>query len=115
MNYQNRKALSLTSTSLALVGILALSACDNKETTPAATPSNSASAAASASDDPAAAASASGAAEEMHNRMEDDQRQRMDHDNMRKGPGMNHPASPAPSPQPTGANSSMPAGGMPDM
>jgi len=108
MIYRNRKALSWTGASLALAGILVLSACDNKESTPAAAPSDTASAAAVSTGDPAAAASASRAADDMHDVMEAEQRQKMDHDNMWMGPGMNHPASPAPSPQPTATNSSMP-------
>ncbi|MBX9645010.1 MAG: hypothetical protein K2W91_13045 [Novosphingobium sp.] len=115
MMHWNHKALSLTGTSLALAGILALSACNSKDSAPAVTSSNSASAATAATDDPAAAASESSAAEAMHNGMEADQRQKMDHDNMRRGPGMNNPAAPTPSPQPTATNSSMSGGGMQDM
>lgn len=110
------KPLSLTGTILTLAGSLALSACDNKESTPsAAAPGTSATAAASATDDPSAAASGTGGADEMHNRMETDHRQRMDHDEMRRGTGMNHPDSTRPSPQPTGTDSPMPGGGMQDM
>lgn len=115
MKYQNRKALALTCTGLALAGTLVLSACNNKESTPAAAPSNSASAAAAATDDPTAAASASSAAEDMHNGMEADQRQKMDHDNMKMGPGMKHTASPATGPQPTSTSSSASGGAMQDM
>lgn len=115
MKYWNLKPLSLTGTSLALASIFALSACDNKESTTSAVPSTSATAPASGTDDPSAAASGTGGADEMHNRMETDHRQRMDHDEMRRGPGMNHPDSTRPSPQPTGTDTPMPGGGMQDM
>lgn len=123
MIYRNRKALTWIGTSLTLASAIALSACNSKdkESTPAATSSAAAADTApvaadtaAASEGAAAAASGAPAAEDMHNRMERDWRQKMDHDNMRMGPGMNHPASPAPSPQPTNSGS-MPSGGMQDM
>lgn len=115
MTYSNRKTLPWTGIGLALAGALALSACNSKdnETTPAATPSAAASDAATATE--AAGADNSTAADDMHNRMEADQRQKMDHDSMRMGPGMKHPATPAPDAQPTNQSSSMPSGGMQDM
>ncbi|KHS49390.1 MAG: hypothetical protein A2792_15900 [Sphingomonadales bacterium RIFCSPHIGHO2_01_FULL_65_20] len=111
MAYLNRKALSWTGFGLALAGALALSACNSKDKE--ATPSAAATDA--ASETGASDATNSTAADDMHNRMEADQRQKMDHDSMRMGPGMNHPATPAPDSQPTNQSSSMPSGGMQDM
>lgn len=115
MTYRNRKALPWIGISLTLAGALALSACNSKdnESTTAATPSAAVADTATATE--GAAASEAPTADDMHNRMERDWHQKMDHDGMRMGPGMNHPASPTPSPQPTEQNSSMPAGGMQDM
>ncbi|NBW75818.1 MAG: hypothetical protein EBR34_08460 [Sphingomonadaceae bacterium] len=100
---------------MALAGALALSACNSKDdqSTPAATPSAAATNPATGTEGGDAGNSA--AADDMHNRMEADQRQKMDHDSMRMGPGMNHPATPAPDAQPTNQSSSMPSGGMQDM
>jgi hypothetical protein len=117
MMYRNRKALPWIGTSLTLAAALALSACNSKdnESTPATTPSNSPAGTATASEDAAAAASGTSAADDMHNRMDREHRQGMDHDKMRMGPGMNQSATPAPGAQPTDQNSSMPSGGMQDM
>lgn len=117
MTYRIRKTLPWIGTTLTLAGALALSACNSKENenTPAATPSTSAADTATATEGAAAAASGAPGADDAHNRMERDQRRDMDHDSMRMGPGMNHPASPAPGPQPTDQNSPMPSGGMQDM
>jgi hypothetical protein len=57
----------------------------------------------------------SAVAEEMHNRMESEQKQKMDHDSMRMGPGMHHPTPASPDPQQQSQNGSMQGGGMKDM
>jgi len=106
--------------SLVVAGTLVLAGCNSKDKgTP---PTSTSSAATNATDsqtssvrDDAAAASATAAAEDMHHRMETDQRQEMDHDSMRMGPGMNHPASPAPSTPPADPGAGMQGGGMKDM
>ncbi len=115
MMYRKYKALPWIGTTLTLAGALALSACSSKdnEATPAAAPSTSVADTATSSED--AAASETSAADDMHSRMERDQRQKMDHDSMRMGPGMNQPAAPSPSAQPASQNSAMPSGGMQDM
>ncbi len=115
MKFRNRKAYSFASASLALVSTLALSACDAQVSSPPAGSSTSASPAASATSDPSVAASPTGGADEMHDRMETDHRQGMDHDAMRRGAGTNTPDTTHPSPQPTGTDSPMPSGGMQDM
>lgn len=117
MLYRNHRTLSWIGASLTLAGALALSACNSKdnEGTPATAPSAAAADTATATEDDAATASEAAAADDMHNRMERDQRQKMDHDSMRMGPGMNNSASPTPGAQPTSQNSAMPPGGMQDM
>jgi outer membrane murein-binding lipoprotein Lpp len=119
MTNWNRKARWMTG-SLVVAGTLVLAGCNSKDKGTTPTPTSSAATNATDSQtssvrDDAAAASATAAAEDMHNRMETDQRQRMDHDNMRMGPGMNHPASPAPSTPPADPAAGMQGGGMKDM
>lgn len=115
----NSRLRTLIGGGTVLLSALALSGCgsNDKASAPVAASSSAADAAAAptatASDDAAAVASA--AAEDMHNRMDSNHRQEMDHDSMRMGPGMNHQASPTPSSQPQDQNNGMQSGVMKDM